>query len=96
MTPRLRSCATAVALCLAVLTPAPGADAATPRTYSNCAAVHKVYSGGIAKPGVRRNTLSDGSKVALGGHVKYSRALYNRNRARLDRDNDGIACEILP
>lgn len=83
--------AVAASTCLAV--PADAASAA--KTYKNCTAIHKVYSGGIAKKGVHFNTTHYRGKThhrALKGHVKFSTALYNANK-KSDRDKDGIACE---
>ena len=92
MTPRLLAIAAAGALALGVLAPATAADASTPKHYANCTAVHKVYSGGIAKQGVKYNTVS-GKHKPLKGKVKFDTALYTANKA-LDRDKDGIACEL--
>jgi cytochrome c2 len=51
--------AAAAALALAAMTAVSGpADAAqSVRTFANCTAVHRVYSGGIAKNGVQYNTV---------------------------------------
>ena len=72
---------TASAFALAV----PPASAA-PRKFKNCTAMHKVYKGGVKRPGA----------VQKGGKLKYkpfvSLALYNANKS-MDRDHDGIACE---
>ena len=86
-----------------VLTPAWAADAAvgsarttTAAHYANCAAVHRVYSGGIARAGVTSNTVRSGGRIThrpLAGSVKFSTALYLANSS-LDRDKDGIACEL--
>jgi hypothetical protein len=55
-----------------------------------------VYSGGIAKKGVKYNVVKhkDGTKTnkALKGKVKFDTALYNANK-KSDADKDGIACE---
>lgn len=86
---------TGLLACGAVLA-TPAAAQAAPKHYASCAAVHRAYSGGIAKPGVNRNTVkSHGVKTyrALGGKVKHSKALYNANK-KLDRDKDGVACEV--
>ena len=84
-----------ISVAAATTIPVP-ADAATPaKHYSSCAAVHAVYSGGIAKNGVTTNTVHSHGTVThrrLKGHVAHSTALYTANR-KLDRDNDGIACE---
>ena len=68
---------------------------AAPRVFANCTAVHKVYSGGIAKKSVKKNKVVSGGKAtyrALKGTVKKDDALYRAN-TKLDRDKDGIACE---
>jgi hypothetical protein len=68
---------------------------AAPKSYANCTAVHKVYSGGIAKKSVKKNKVVSGGKAtyrALKGTVKKDDALYKAN-TKLDRDKDGIACE---
>lgn len=58
----------------------------TPKKFPNCTEVHKVYPGGIAKPGYRQ----------VGMVTKYTpkvdQALYDANKG-LDRDKDGVACE---
>jgi hypothetical protein len=58
----------------------------TARVFDNCTAMHRVFPGGVARPGV----------VNEGGNTRYapkvSRKLYNANRS-MDRDKDGIACE---
>lgn len=66
------------------------------KEYKNCTAIKKVYSGGIAKKGVKYNVVKhkDGTKTnkALKGTVKFDTALYNANK-KSDVDKDGIACE---
>ena len=61
------------------------------KRYQNCTDVRRVYSGGIAKKGVKVNRTPSGDR-ALKGKVKFSTALYTVNR-KSDRDGDGIACE---
>ena len=72
-----------VATAIAGSVPPAGAAA---RTFKNCTAMHKVYKGGVKRPGA----------VQKGGKLKYkpvvSAALYNANK-KLDRDKDGLACE---
>jgi hypothetical protein len=58
----------------------------TPTKYQNCDAVHKVYKGGIAKPGYHQTGMV--TKYA----PKVDQALYDANKG-LDRDKDGVACE---
>ncbi|WP_246018218.1 excalibur calcium-binding domain-containing protein [Amnibacterium kyonggiense] len=65
------------------------------KTYKNCTAIRHVYSGGIAKKGVKYNTTHWRGHTyhrALKGNVKFSSALYNANK-KSDADHDGIACE---
>ncbi|KQS14550.1 hypothetical protein ASG04_01445 [Curtobacterium sp. Leaf183] len=88
--------ATALALAATVSlgTATPAEAAAT--VYKNCDAVHKVYSGGIAKKSVTQNRVTTKGKVtyrALQGTVKKDDALYAANK-KSDADGDGIACEI--
>lgn len=88
--------ATALALAATVSlgTATPAEAAAT--VYKNCDAVHKVYSGGIAKKSVTQNRVTTKGKVtyrALKGTVKKDDALYAANK-KSDADGDGIACEI--
>lgn len=55
--------------------------------FSNCAALNKVYPGGVAKSAKWKNK---------GGDIKnkpvVNAKVYNENSSR-DRDKDGIACE---
>ena len=57
------------------------------KKFSNCAALNKVYPGGVAKSATWKNK---------GGEIKnkpvVNAQLYNENSSR-DRDKDGIACE---
>jgi hypothetical protein len=97
ISPRLAIAATVLTVAIAVpsVVAADSASAA-PKGYANCTAVHKVYSGGIAKAGVKYNTVTVKGKVthrALKGKVKFDTALYNANK-KSDRDGDGIACEL--
>lgn len=85
-----------------VLVPAWAADASagtahrtTVKHYANCAAIHRDFSGGIARAGVTSNSVRSGGRTIhrpLAGHVKFSTALYKANSGS-DRDKDGIACE---
>jgi hypothetical protein len=63
------------------------ADAATVKTYKNCAALNKVYKHGVGKKGAKDKT--SGKAVTS---FKVSASLYNANK-KLDRDKDGVACE---
>lgn len=92
----LRLLAASVLAASAVVAFAPTADAApAAKTYANCSAINRVYSGGIAKKGVKYNVVRSHGKTshrALKGRVEFSTALYEANR-KSDRDRDGIACE---
>ncbi|BDZ50861.1 hypothetical protein GCM10025867_31020 [Frondihabitans sucicola] len=97
ISPRLAIAATVLTVAIAVPSVvAADAASASPKAYANCTAVHKTYSGGIAKAGVKNNTVTSKGKVthrALKGKVKFDTALYNANK-KSDRDGDGIACEL--
>ncbi|WP_244932025.1 excalibur calcium-binding domain-containing protein [Nocardioides sp. W7] len=87
-----RSVATVLGLALAatplvIVTTSTAAEAAKPRVFANCDAMHRVYSHGVGKPGARDKT--SGKPVTT---FKRSKALYNANK-KSDRDKDGIACE---
>lgn len=57
------------------------------KKFSNCAALNKVYPGGVAKSAKWKNK---------GGEIKnkpvVNAKVYSENSSR-DRDKDGIACE---
>ena len=89
----LAAAAVALAAATCVAVPADAAPAA--KTYANCTAIHRVYSGGIAREGVHFNTTHSRGRTyhrALQGDVKVSTALYTANK-KSDADHDGIACE---
>jgi hypothetical protein len=60
--------------------------------YANCTALHKDFKHGVAKgPKAAAKQVRDGyGKPAYGPHA---RKVYWANRANLDRDKDGTACE---
>jgi len=97
ISPRLAIAATVLTIAVAVPSVvAADAASAAPKSFANCTAVHAVYSGGIARVGVKYNTVTSKGKVthrALKGKVKFDTALYNANK-KSDRDGDGIACEL--
>jgi len=91
----LGAAAVTVALAASVVLGGATTASAAPKTYANCTAVQKVYSGGIAKKSVTKNRVTSGGKTtyrALKGTVKKDDALYAANK-KMDRDADGIACE---
>ncbi|MGU3293547.1 excalibur calcium-binding domain-containing protein [Williamsia sp. M5A3_1d] len=69
-----------------VVTAAPASAAAR---FSNCAQLNQSYSHGVGLPGARDKV--SGSKRPV-TNFTTDRATYQLNK-RLDRDNDGIACE---
>jgi hypothetical protein len=77
----------AIAATTVVIGTGPAADAAAPRAFANCDAMHRVYPHGVGRPGARDRT--SGTPVTS---FKRSAPLYNANRGS-DRDGDGIACE---
>ena len=78
----------ALALLGTVLTGSP-ADAAAPGTFKNCTAMHKVYANGVATSSFAA-THAKPSKIKP---PKVSSSLYTKNHA-MDRDKDGVACEV--
>jgi len=76
-----------VVVSAATLGVAPAGAAA--RVFANCTAMHKVYPGGVARPGGHQKP----GQPKLKKQPKVSLALYNANK-KLDRDKDGIACEV--
>ncbi|MGN8051187.1 excalibur calcium-binding domain-containing protein [Curtobacterium sp. 22159] len=95
LTRTLSVTAAATVLAASVVVGGASTAQAAATTYANCTAVHKVYSGGIAKKSVTKNRVTSKGKVsyrALQGTVKKDDALYSANK-KLDADGDGIACE---
>jgi hypothetical protein len=71
-------------------TPAPTATAKPapkPVKYKNCAALQKVYAGGVA---LSSKSVNKGGKIKQKPTVNAK--VYNLNKS-LDRDKDGLACE---
>lgn len=87
----MKKVATLSALLVILLATSPLPSHATPniveKKFSNCAALNKVYPGGVAK---------SAKWVNKGGKIKktpvVNAKVYNENSGR-DRDKDGIACE---
>lgn len=95
MTRTLSMAAASVVLAATAVVGGATAAQAAPTVYKNCDAVHRVYSGEIAKKSVTKNKVTSAGKVtyrALKGTVKKDDKLYAANK-KLDRDADGIACE---
>lgn len=71
---------------------APANAAAPGRYFSNCDALHRVYKHGVAKgPRAAAKQVRDG--YGRPATTTKAKAAYWRNESRLDRDNDGTACE---
>ena len=72
---------------LATVSPAQSSPLVLDRKFANCAALNKVFPGGVAKNKTVKNK---------GGAIKYAPAvkpkIYKANSSK-DRDKDGIACE---
>lgn len=60
--------------------------------FKNCAALNKIYEGGIAKNKKVSNKNSKGVAQKSNYAPFVSKKIYNQNK-RMDRDKDGIACE---
>ncbi len=75
-------------LLLAPLTaPAHALPQVLDKKFSNCAALNKVYPGGVAKS---KNWVNKGGKIQNTPAVNAK--VYAENSSK-DRDKDGIACE---
>ncbi|CAI9414021.1 excalibur calcium-binding domain-containing protein [Nocardioides sp. T2.26MG-1] len=77
---------------LVVVAAGPADAAAGGRYYSNCDALHRDYRHGVAK------SAAAAAKQVRDGYGRPStsrtaRAVYATNHSRLDRDDDGTACE---
>ena len=68
------------------------AEAAAP-TFTSCAALYKVWPKGVAKSDrAALRAAADGHYRAASGPRAV--AVYLANASRLDRDKDGVACEV--
>jgi Excalibur calcium-binding domain len=78
------------------LAPVPmSAEAAKPKRYRNCTALHRDYPHGVGRKGARDHVR--GSTRPVRDFTRNTR-VYNLNDGGfrehdLDRDNDGVACE---
>lgn len=68
-------------------TPANAFPQVLDKKFSNCAALNKVYPGGVAKS---KNWVNKGGKIKNKPAVNAK--VYAENKSK-DRDKDGIACE---
>lgn len=70
----------------------PGSAAAGGRYYSSCDDLHRDYAHGVAKSRAAANKqVRDG--YGRPAYNSQARAVYRENHSRLDRDDDGTACE---
>jgi hypothetical protein len=69
----------------------PGAASASARVYSDCTSMHRAYGNGAAKSSSAATHPSP-TWIKIKPPVVNASA-YTANR-KLDRDNDGIACEV--
>lgn len=84
-----RSAALVLAAVLGVSVLANGAAQASARQFADCNALHTVYPNGVSKS-ANPSPLPSWVKIRT---PVVDAATYAANR-RLDRDNDGIACEV--
>lgn len=70
------------------LSAAPGAPVA--KRYANCTALNKVYPSGVGLPKAKDKVSGRTKPVTT---FTRNAKVYNLNASKLDRDNDGIACE---
>ena len=85
------------AITLAGLTVAPSsgtAPSSAPTVYfSSCDKLHKKYPNGVARNGAAaRRAVRDG--FYRPSTTKAAKKAYRHNYSRLDRDGDGVACEV--
>jgi hypothetical protein len=78
----------AVLASLALMSGVGTADASV-KHFRNCKAMHRVYIAGVAKTRRAARRVPDSSLVYVNAR------LYRANK-KLDRDHDGVACELPP
>lgn len=90
MNPRRAIAITAAVGALLMLSGIAPASAQT--HYANCTALHRDFRHGVSKSkAAAKKQVRDG--YGLPAHGKHARAVYAANKANLDRDKDGTACE---
>jgi hypothetical protein len=92
MTRRIAAVAVAGALSALSLSLVAGPADASGTYYSSCAKLTKKYPHGVAK------SAKAAAKQVRAGYgrpstTKAAKAVYKTNHSRLDRDDDGTACE---
>lgn len=63
------------------------------KKFQRCADLNEVYPHGVGRPGAKDKVSA--SKPIPVTNFTVNAAVYEANRKKLDRDNDGIACERL-
>ncbi len=85
---------TAIAVTALVILGAAAPASAEPtllaKTYSNCTALAKVYPHGVSKVSL---TKKQWKARGATGKPAVRPGVYKANKASMDRDKDGIACE---
>ena len=69
------------------------AQAIPEKKFKNCTALNKEYPGGVAEKATSVNKNKAGVIQESKNAPKVSSKIYKENKG-LDRDKDGIACEI--
>jgi hypothetical protein len=69
------------------------AQALPEKKFKNCTALNKEYSGGVAEKATSVNKNKAGVLQESKNAPKVSSKIYKENKG-LDRDKDGIACEV--
>jgi hypothetical protein len=91
MSPFMKSRAVVVALTVVAGMGLIGPAIAGPRTFQDCKGMNAVYANGIAK-------TAKTAAHPVPGWIKIKPPLVDANtyaaNRKLDRDNDGIACEV--
>ncbi len=72
------------------LAAAPAQAAPPPLKYKNCAALNKDYKHGVGRKGAKDHVSGSTKPVT---DFRVDSVVYTANKAKLDRDKDGIACE---
>jgi hypothetical protein len=90
MVTKLVRCVAAAALVFSgIAVVADPAEAAT-KKFANCTALHKKYKHGVGRKGAKDKVRGTTKPVT---NFTVNTKVYNANKAKLDRDKDGIACE---
>ena len=89
---RLRLVAAVTVAAAGMLGLAAPAQAAPPpvKKYANCTALNKVFKHGVARKGAKDKVA--GKTKPVTNFTVYTK-MYDANKAKLDRDKDGVACE---